>query len=107
MASPILHIKDSYYFEVPRFLWRPYGELEDVPRWLRDNHPHAKLDEFNHDLVGKLIIPQPFGTPLNLYQKKDGFLISRFMILEVVVAVLLVAAFVAVSISDPDVPKPG
>ena len=34
MASPILHIKDSYYFEVPRFLWRPYGELEDVPQWL-------------------------------------------------------------------------
>ena len=21
MASPILHIKDAYYFEVPKFLW--------------------------------------------------------------------------------------
>ena len=97
MASPLLHIKDSYYFDVPRFLWRPYQDLDAVPKWLRENHQHATLDEFNHDLAGKLIIPQPFGTPLNLYQKKDGFLISRFMVIEVVVAVLLIAVFTAVA----------
>ena len=22
MANPLLHIKDAYYFEVPRFLWK-------------------------------------------------------------------------------------
>src|SRR5205085_3170860 len=54
-------------------------------------------DEFNHDLVGKIIIPQPFGTPKNLYQKESGFCISRFMVIELVVAFLLIAVFSVVA----------
>ena len=48
MASDILHIKDSYYFEVPKALWKPhYESLEDVPFFLRklhheDFHLHGK-----------------------------------------------------------------
>lgn len=93
MADAVLHIKDSYYFELPRFLWSGYGSLDDVPKFLRDAHPHASLDEFNHDLNGKFLIPQPFGTLKNLYTPDSGFCISRFMIIEVVVAVVLVLLF--------------
>lgn len=97
MADPVLHIKDSYFFEVPKFLYpHPYEELGEVPSFLRDAHPHATLDEFNHDLAGKILIPQPFGKLKNLYEKADkdaGFCISKFMILELVVAVFMVVLF--------------
>ena len=95
MASPILHIKDSYYFEVPKFLWRQnYSRLDQVPEFLVKRHPHATLDEFNEALAGKILIPQPFGTLKNLYEKESGFAISRFMLLEVLVAVVLTFIFV-------------
>ena len=62
MADPILHIKDAYYFELPRSLWWPYKSLDGVPKYLLDAHPEAELEQYNHDLVGKFLIPQPFGT---------------------------------------------
>jgi F-type H+-transporting ATPase subunit a len=91
MADPVLHIKDGYFFEVPKFLWRhKYESLDEVPAFLRDAHPHATVEEFGHELSGKILIPQPFGTLKNLHDKQSGFCISKFMILEVVIAALLV-----------------
>src|SRR5437867_889060 len=95
--DPILHIKDSIYFEVPRALWRPYPSKDDVPAWLRNAHPHASLEDFNRELAGKYIIPQPFGTPKNLYEKQSGFLITKFMVVEAAVAILLIAVFCAIA----------
>ena len=35
MADAILHIKDSYYFEVPKALWpAKYEKLDDLPPYL-------------------------------------------------------------------------
>ncbi|MFV1965274.1 MAG: F0F1 ATP synthase subunit A [Pirellulaceae bacterium] len=185
MASSILHIKDSYYFGVPKSLWRAdhtskdtfpdvwvkldpdfqrwqvehfyesYSKLKggDVPsleqiteeyvEWKQDhanmgrpfpqflqakydlagdlqgsefaarwtqtlqNAPtvHAyqrdtsitwspeKIDAYNHHLSGKIIIPQPYGELRNLYQAESGLCISKFMILEVVAALILCAVF--------------
>jgi F-type H+-transporting ATPase subunit a len=97
--DPILHIKDSIYFEVPRALWRPYQSLESVPQWLRDAHEkdHLTLEDYNRDLAGKYIIPQPFGTPKNLYEKESGFLITKFMVIELVVAVLMIVVFCSIA----------
>src|SRR6476660_1941436 len=95
--DPILHIKDSYYFELPRALWSPYKSLESVPKWLRTAHEDATLDDFNRELAGKFIIPQPLGTPKNLYEKESGFLISKYMIVEAVVAILLIAVFCTIA----------
>jgi F-type H+-transporting ATPase subunit a len=93
MAHEILHIKDSYYFDVPKFLWR-YKNINDVPAWLRDQHPQASLEQFQQHLDGKVLIPQPFGHPKNLYESQPGvFNISKFMIIEVFVAIVLVAIF--------------
>ena len=97
MAGAILHIKDAYYFDVPKFLWRhDYTNVDQVPAFLRDAHPHATPEEFNEALDGKILIyPQPFGTLKNLYEKEPGgFAISKFMILEVVVAVILAVLFI-------------
>jgi len=90
MADPILHIKDAYFFEVPKFLWRPtYRKMGEVPSFLQLEHPEATLEDYNHDLAGKIIIPQPFGTLKNLYTAESGFCISKVMIIEVVVAIFL------------------
>jgi F-type H+-transporting ATPase subunit a len=53
----------------------------------------AKIDGYNTALKGKILIPQPFGELRNFYEKESGFCISRFMIIELVVAILLAAVF--------------
>ena len=94
MADPVLHIKDAYFFEVPHALWNPHHQsLDEVPEFLVRAHPHAGLEEFNHALQGKILIPQPFGTLKNFYQKESGLCISKFMILELLVAVGLLLVF--------------
>ena len=95
MADSILHIKDSYYFEVPKFMWRHgYTSVDQVPEFLQKAHPHATPAEFNEALDGKILIPQPFATLKNLYEKESGFAVSRFMIMELVVAVIIAALFI-------------
>ncbi len=94
MADPVLHIKDSYYFDVPKFLWRRnWDDLSEVPQFLREQHPDETLEQFNTDLSGKILIPQPFGTLKNLYEPASGFCISRFMVVQVVAALLLIWLF--------------
>lgn len=94
--DPIAHVKDSYYFEVPKSLWR-YNSLKDVPEWLRKSENHS-LSEWKHELDGKILIPQPLGTLQNLYTPKSGFCISRFMLLEVMAAVII--AFIFIRLAD-------
>jgi F-type H+-transporting ATPase subunit a len=53
----------------------------------------SKLETYNKTLDGKILIPQPFGTPRNAYEAESGFCISRYMIIEVIVAVLALIAF--------------
>jgi len=93
--NPIYHLKDAYYFEVPKALWRQgWKTLDDVPQFLRDGRPDiADVAEFNAAMDGKILIPQPFGELESLYAMKSGFGISKYMILEVVLAVILLAVF--------------
>jgi F-type H+-transporting ATPase subunit a len=99
MADPVLHIKDSYYFEVPKFMWRQhFTSLEQVPEFLRKAHPDEPLEEFNTQLSGKILLyPQPFGTLKNLYEKESGFCISRFMVLEMFAALVLCVVFIGIA----------
>lgn len=92
--DPIYHLKDCYFFEVPKALWRQgWTEMDQVPLWLREAHPEATLEQFNRAMDGKILIPQPFGTPQNLFSMKSGFGISKFMILEVALAAILLFLF--------------
>jgi F-type H+-transporting ATPase subunit a len=193
MASALLHIKDSYYFEVPKAMWRsdrdskaefpdiwvrldddfqrwqaekivaqleqePGGPIADMPaanvlvsdyeHWKHADHarhgrpfaayleeqewfqaaleqpefaqqwrslkrtssghewvaeykgdeahtwdPH-KLEQYNYHLSGKILIPQPFGTLRNFYERDSGFCVSKFMVLQVLVAFVVAGVFI-------------
>ncbi|MFM8707906.1 MAG: F0F1 ATP synthase subunit A [Planctomycetia bacterium] len=93
--NPIYHLKDSYFFEVPKALWRQgWKTLDDVPQFLRDGRPDiTDVAEFNHAMDGKILIPQLFGTRDSLYAMKSGFGISKYMILELLLAGILLLLF--------------
>ena len=101
--NPIYHLKDAYFFEVPKALWRQnWQTLEDVPEFLRapydgDHLPMPSVAEFNHAMDGKILIPQPFGSLDSLYEKKSGFCISKYMLLEVLLAGILILLFTRVA----------
>lgn len=93
--NPIYHLKDAYFFEVPKAMWRQgWKTLDEVPQFLRDGSPDVTdVEEFNAAMDGKILIPQPFATLDSLYAVKSGFGISKYMILEVVLAAILLALF--------------
>ena len=93
--NPIYHLKDSYFFEVPKAMWRQgWKTLDDVPQFLRDGSPEVTdVAAFNAAMDGKILIPQPFATLDSLYAVKSGFGISKYMILEVVLAGILIVLF--------------
>ncbi len=70
--------------------------------------PAEKVETYNRQLDGKIFIPQVLGGKLrNNYERESGFAISKFMVLELVVAVALVLIFKALAgrIKDGRVPK--
>jgi len=94
-ANPIYHLKDCYFFEVPKALWQyRWTTLDDVPKFLRDGHADiTDVAVFKEAMDGKILIPQPFAELHSLYAVKSGFGISKYMILELVVAGLLYLIF--------------
>lgn len=71
------------------------AEAEDVeafnneaPAWSEE-----KIAEYNSQLDGKILIPQPFGKLKNNYEPESGIAISKFMILLLVVSVAMIFAF--------------
>jgi len=87
------HVRDFGYFEVPAFLTsaKTYSNIGDVPWYVKQTlHLHnPTVEQVNQALVGKVLIPQPFaGTA-----KNPGFMISKFMVLQVVVLVLCLLIF--------------
>jgi len=93
MADPILHIKDGYFFEFPKFLvHHHYDRLSDVPKFLTKAYPEVRDPKvFEQAMAGKVLIPQPFGEIKNLNEAEPGnFCISRFMALELFAALFLI-----------------
>jgi F-type H+-transporting ATPase subunit a len=107
--NPIYHLKDCYFFEVPKALWRQgWKTLDDVPQFLRDGRPDiTDVAEFNHAMDGKILIPQPFATLDSLYAVKSGFGISKYMLLELLLAGILLLLFtrLAASLRSGAAPK--
>jgi F-type H+-transporting ATPase subunit a len=87
------HVRDYGYFEVPKFLTssHAYEDVSSVP-WHRLDALHLEnptLEQVNEAMEGKVFIPQPFaGTG-----RDPGFLITKFMVLQVVVVVVCVLIF--------------
>jgi F-type H+-transporting ATPase subunit a len=107
--NPIYHLKDAYFFEVPKGLWRQdWKTLDDVPAFLRKGHPNiTDVAVFNEAMDGKVLIPQPFAELESLYAKKSGFAISKYMILEVALGLILLAIFLrlAAKLRGGDAPR--
>lgn len=53
----------------------------------------AKLAKYNDHLSGKVLIPQPFAELRNMYEADSGFAISKLMIVEVLVGIVMFAVF--------------
>ena len=54
-----------------------------------------KIESYNRLLDGKVLIPQPFNPTLrNFYERESGFAISKFMVIEGVVALLVAVLFI-------------
>jgi F-type H+-transporting ATPase subunit a len=53
----------------------------------------AKIHAYNAHLSGKILIPQPFGTLRNLYEREAGFAISKYLLIEVFVGLVLILLF--------------
>ncbi len=85
---------------------RDYQEKHNAaPEWdITNEKVKAKFDAYNFHLSGKLLIPQPFGELRNLHEAEStivnqrtgglngadfGFCISRFMLIEIGVGVVL------------------
>jgi len=87
------HVRDFGYFEVPKFFTssHAYDSVDAVP-WhqLKALHlAHPTLEQVNEAMEGKVFIPQPFAgaTP------STGFLITKFMVLQLVVVLLCILIF--------------
>lgn len=67
----------------------------------------ADIKDYNSSLSGKIFIPQPFATLRNAYEVQSGFGITKFMVIEVVVALIMLVLFrwLAKKISSGDSPK--
>ena len=52
-----------------------------------------KIAQHNSTLDGKILILQPFGELRNAYESESGLCISRYMIIELVVAILALVIF--------------
>lgn len=77
--------------------WREAVEkADDVAAYKRDSSvaewSPEKVQAYNRHLSGKILIPQPFGKLRNLYEPGSGFNISKFMVIEMAVAIVLVVA---------------
>ena len=74
------------FVDTPEF-HKSYFKEAPGAKWTAD-----KLAFYNHSLDGKILIPQPFGVIKNAYEPYSGFCISKYMIIQVVVALLLIVA---------------
>jgi F-type H+-transporting ATPase subunit a len=67
--------------------------LEEYLQSPRADWPEAKMAAYNKSLSGKVFIPQPFATLRNAHEVQSGFGITRFMLIEVAVAIITLLLF--------------
>jgi F-type H+-transporting ATPase subunit a len=81
---------------------KDYHDRSDAKPWDAET-----LSNYNRTLDGKVLIPQPFGTLRNAYEAESGFCISRYMIIETIVAIALYFVFrwLARKVQSNEAPK--
>ncbi|QDU28710.1 ATP synthase subunit a [Anatilimnocola aggregata] len=69
-------VKDFVKSEEKEFQWSP-----------------EKLAGYSNNLSGKILIPQPFGRLRNLHERESGVTISKYMLIELAVGLILAILF--------------
>lgn len=77
---------------------RAAGEQhENVAAWKADKSvaewSKQKIGAYNHSLSGKVLIPQPFATLRNMYEVESGFGISKYLVIQIFVGLVLIVIF--------------
>lgn len=67
--------------------------LEEYLGTPRADWSEAKMAAYNKSLSGKIFIPQPLATLRNAYEVQSGFGITRYMLIEIVVALIVLVLF--------------
>jgi F-type H+-transporting ATPase subunit a len=77
--------------------WRDMKSLaQDLAEYRQSGQEWSseKIAAYNERLSGKILIPQPLGGQLrNLYEPESGFCISKFLVLQLLVALVMVLVF--------------
>jgi F-type H+-transporting ATPase subunit a len=72
-------------------------QRDNIKEWKADEHvaewSPAKISKYNGHLSGKVLIPQPLGSLRNLYEGESGFVISKYLLIEIVVGLILIVLF--------------
>lgn len=68
--------------------WQEGVRKKEIADWQPET-----IASYNKHLSGKILIPQPFGKLRNLYEKESGFAISKFMLIEIFVGLVLLVIF--------------
>ncbi len=90
-------LQDQLNSESVQQAWQTVREKAENVEEYKSSTPawsEEKIEQYNHQLDGKILIPQPFGQLKNLYEKDSGFAISKFMIIEFVVALIVAGSFI-------------
>jgi F-type H+-transporting ATPase subunit a len=69
-------------------LWKDEVREGRIADWSKD-----KITDYNKQLSGRILIPQPFATLRNFYEPESGFAISKYMIIELVVGLIILLLF--------------
>ena len=67
--------------------------LDEYLETPRADWDQAKVAAYNKSLSGKIFIPQPLATLRNAYEVQSGFGITRYMVIEVVVGLIVLLLF--------------
>jgi len=67
--------------------------LEEYLESPRADWSEAKMAAYNKSLSGKIFIPQPFAILRNAYEVQSGFGVTRYMLIEVAVALICLLLF--------------
>jgi len=72
-------------------------KVANASEYIKDTHEaewsDAKLKGYGNNLAGKVLIPQPFGKLRNLHEAESGITISKYMLVEVAVALIIAILF--------------
>jgi F-type H+-transporting ATPase subunit a len=76
---------------------RAKSQARDIQAWKNDPNvgewSKEKLAAYNGHLSGKILIPQPFATLRNMYEAESGIAISKYLIIEIVVGLIIILVF--------------